>query len=483
MKKSAIIILLAWIVGQTLYSQSSLRPRGDVNCDWEVNIADSSSANVSYSGTLPVLFINTENAQPITEKGIYIRGSYYLDALEIPGYESIGSADEPLGLQIKGRGNWTWTHFDKKPYHIKLDTKQGLMGMNEGKHFMLMAHAEDYYGYLREGTAFELSRRIGMSYTPAEEPIEVVLNGDYIGLYFLTEQIRVNQHRVNIIEQKDKDTIPENITGGWLIEIDGYPDENPILLDSRDGYWFPVVSHSPEVLSDIQHDYLVGLIDRIDELIYESDSLDCEWEQYLDMDSLACYYIVNEVMDNIESFSGSCYLHKQRGENTKLIFGPVWDFGNSFNRSTPNYIYEDNPIYMTHWLKGVLKFPKFRQCVIQHWKEFYDNGLVGIDDFIDQYVEKIQAASITNEARWPSIGFTDLDWRKTLFKDKLHEKINFLNNGWTSHVDELHEDREIIKVMYVNPSGIVSLSPHEGINFVIITYSNGDTVTMKRLMK
>ena len=442
-----------------------------------------SNPSVAYSGTLPVLFINTDNAQPITDKEVYIAGSYYLDALNIPGYVSIGSPDEPLRLQIKGRGNWTWETYDKKPYRIKLDQKQALMGMNKNKHFVLLAHVEDPYAYLREGTAFELSRRIGMSYTPAEEPLEVVLNGDYIGLYFLTEKIRVDNARVNIVEQEDNDSVPEHVTGGWLLEIDAYPDEHPIILSSRDGYWFPVVSHSPEDLSDVQYDYLVGLVNRVDSLIYESPIQDCEWENYLDMDSLACFYIVNEVMDNIESFSGSCYIHKERGEDTKLIFGPVWDFGNSFNRSSLNYIYEENPIYLTHWLKGVLQFPKFRQCLRDHWNNFYENGLVSIDDFIDRYVEKIQAACVANEARWPQYGYSNLQERKLRFLTKLHNKIDFLKENWVADAEETVFDDRVVSVKYVDLNGRVYDSPHHGINLIVTTYESGAVKTVKRLLQ
>lgn len=67
----------------------------------------------NYSGTLPVLHINTENSTPITSKEYYLNGTYYLDNLGIEGYKSIGSANEPLTLKIKGRGNYTFTGFDK----------------------------------------------------------------------------------------------------------------------------------------------------------------------------------------------------------------------------------------------------------------------------------------------------------------------------------------------------------------------------------
>lgn len=149
----------------------------------------------NYSGTLPVLHINTENSTPITSKEYYLNGTYYLDNLGIEGYKSIGSANEPLTLKIKGRGNYTFTGFDKKPYRLKLDAKAALLGMKKSKHFALLAHADDNLGFLRNTMGFELSRRGGLDFTPEQRPVEVVLNGEYIGLYFLTETIRVDANR------------------------------------------------------------------------------------------------------------------------------------------------------------------------------------------------------------------------------------------------------------------------------------------------
>ena len=178
-----------------------------------VNLANA----VSPSGTLPVMYITTENNKPITSKEDYLNATYYLDAKGVAGYENIGSATAPLNMEIKGRGNYSWTGFDKKPYRIKLADKQALMGMKKSKHFALLAHADDSNdrkGYLRNAVGFELSKLIGMTYTPDSKPLEVVLNGDYIGLYFLTETIRVGTDRVNIVEQEDEETNSENITGG-----------------------------------------------------------------------------------------------------------------------------------------------------------------------------------------------------------------------------------------------------------------------------
>ena len=251
-----------------MHGQSSLRPRGDVNCDWEVTIADLNAlvdtilgdaryhpfygyaADVNgdkeytiadlnlvidailggeippmptYSGTLPVLFINTEGHRDIVgkEKEDYLHADWWLDNMGLEGYESIGSASEPLGMLIKGRGNYTWHNYAKKSFRIKLDEKQPLMGMHSDRHYCLMGHPDDYLARLKNTMGFELSRRIGLAYTPAQEPVEVVLNGQYIGLYFLTEKIRVSKHRVDIEEQQDLETDPEKITGGWLLLFSG----------------------------------------------------------------------------------------------------------------------------------------------------------------------------------------------------------------------------------------------------------------------
>ena len=196
------------------------------------------SATLSFavqpSGTLPVLYITTQNNTPVTSKDYYLQATYYLDAKNISGYTNIGSASAPLSMEIKGRGNYSWTGFDKKPYRIKLAEKQSLLGMIKSKHFTLLAHADDAKdkkGYMRNAIGFELSKMIGMSWTPEAKPLEVVMNGDYIGLYFLTEHIRVDKDRVNIVEQEDNETDAEKITGGWLVEIDNYNDDPHITIE------------------------------------------------------------------------------------------------------------------------------------------------------------------------------------------------------------------------------------------------------------
>lgn len=383
----------------------------------------------SFSGTLPVLYINTENNVPVVSKDDYVSASYYIDNLGLAGYESVGSVDNKLPLQIKGRGNYTWSGFDKKPYRLKLDSKAALLGMKKNKHFALLAHADDNFGFLRNTVGFELSRRIGLAFTPEQRPVEVVLNGDYIGLYFLTEVIRVDKDRVNIVEQDDNETDAEKVTGGWIVEIDNYYDPAQIEIREGNGENIRFTYKSPEVLSYVQENYLRNLVTAADRAIYSQDKNSMEWERYIDMDSLACFYIVQEIVDNAESFHGSCYFHKERGADTKMIFGPVWDFGNSFHRGTSLFIHQYPPFGQT-WIGEIAKFPRFQECVRRYWHDFYANGYVGIEQFIDSFVDKISAAAAADAVRWPDYGNPNMNYAKKQYIGYLRSKTAFLLSQW-----------------------------------------------------
>ena len=393
---------------------------------------------VAPSGTLPVLYIQTENNQKIQSKEVYVNATYYLDNKGLSGYESIGSATAPLTMEIKGRGNYSWTGFDKKPYRIKLADKQALLGMKKSKHFTLLAHADDSNsrkGFMRNAVGFELSKMIGLAWTPEAKPLELVLNGDYIGLYFLTENIRVDKDRVNIVEQEDEETDSEKITGGWLVEIDNY-DTDPHITITKGGdvYTMWVTYKTPEVLSPQQEAYLTQQITMLDKMIYGDKNSDELW-QYLDMDALAKFYIVQELTDNYESFHGSCYLHKEIGANEKWHFGPVWDFGSAFNRDKSQYIYQGD-VWHNHWIPEICKYPAFMARVKEMWKEFYANDFNKIYSFIDAHEAQIAGATVKDKERWPQYhGSQSLGTYIDRTTDVLRKNAAWLNEQWKDDND------------------------------------------------
>ena len=389
------------------------------------------------SGTLPVVYINTENSCAIDSKEDYVNAEWWLDNLGDMRFVSIGSKNRPLGMQIKGHGNSTWTNLDKKPYRLKFYEKHEVLGMPSSRHWVLLANAEYWMGQLNDALPFEIGRRMGMSWNPHMQPVEVVLNGDYIGLYFLTEKVRVAKSRVNVTEQRDYATDPAEVTGGWLLEIENYVQANNIIFNEGNGQPFWVTVHSPEQLSNEQLNYITNFLLETDSAIYVTDKDSRLWEQYIDIDSLAIYYIVQEVIDNPEAFSGSCYIHKQRGKDTKLVFGPLWDCGSSFYRWSDTYefnqfIYENIPSFCkSRWIGEIVKFPHFQERVRYHWKRFYEQVYPKMDSFMDQFVAKIEAAGNADHVRWPQYPSDNIIERINAFgKPSFHKKVEWLNSQW-----------------------------------------------------
>lgn len=433
------------------------------------------TGNTNFSGTLPVIYINTDGGVAITSTDEYVNGTYYIDNMGIDGIESIASPDSAFALEIRGRGNYTWRDFDKKPYRLKFDKKAAPLGMNKSKHFALLAHADDQMAFLRNTVGFELSRRLGLMFTPAQQPIEVVLNGEYIGLYFLTETIRVAKDRVNIVEQPDTATDASVITGGWLVEIDNYDETEQVRITEGNGEVIRFTYKSPEILSTQQERYLKSQMVATNSAIYSTEKDSQTWEHYLDIDSLARFYIVQEIMDNAESFHGSCYLHKDQGA-TKWIFGPVWDFGNSYRRNNGYFIYQYPPFGQT-WIGEIAKFPRFQQKVVEVWKDFKGNNYEGIHDFIETFIDEIYSASQSNYTRWSQYGNRDIEQAKNEFIRNFDNRIAWLVSQWGEGVGiENIENNNDIAI--TSPSnGLITISCSSPINSIIVCDISGKVIT------
>jgi len=389
----------------------------------------------SYSGTLPVVFINSVDS--INSKYDYVEASFYIDAMGCEGIDPIGSAGNPISLLIRGRGNWTWWgSFEKKSYKIKLENGLPLLGMAKNKHFALLAHADGNVPFFRNTAAFELSRQIGLEYTPAQQPVELVLNGEYMGLYFLTETVRVGQHRVNITEQMDYETADSLINGGWLVEIDNALDEHQLKISVSGtdlDYWW-ITYHSPENLSSDQRNYLRYQMTRILATIYNQEKTATSWPSLLDLDNLARFYLIHEIIDNVEAFLGSCYMYKDRGED-KWKFGPVWDCGNAFSQWHAKnwFIYDYDNGWESSIMKEIAKFPIFQDHVRQLWYEEANRMYEALIAYLESFTAQIKTATASDYERWPQYGSANVDVDLQKCKQYLKEKQTFLVSQWGAY--------------------------------------------------
>ena len=398
--------------------------------------------------TLPIVYVSTQNGQAISDRETQIPASVYID--------SLGSVSQPVPCTIKGRGNWTWSGFDKKPYKIKLDTKQKMLGMPNNRHWCLMANADDPLGLLKMPAGMMISKALGLRWTPRHRPVELVLNGQYMGIYFLTEHVRIASHRVKIHEQADSESNIDSISGGWLVEIDNYRTENNIEFREGNGQYVMISLREPEVLSTAQRTYLEAQINAINEALYGSSS--SALEQLVDIQEAAKYHLVQEIMEDCESYHGSCFLYKDRdslGVADPWKFGPVWDFGNAYNRHQETWIYI-NPSFAQYWIGQLATWPVFQQAVQEQWWLFYHQQKDSVRASIRAYADRIQTATVRDAEVWRGTqGYCDnsnyTDVRDRFFR-RYDWRIAWLYSQWGEGIEPQgityhNTDAKVVKVL------------------------------------
>ena len=353
----------------------------------------------SPTRTLPVVYVNTQNRQGINDTETQVVCSVYIDSV-LAEYPSLGSKNAPLPATIKGRGNWTWTGFDKKPYKIKFDSKTKVLDMPNNRHWCLLAAADDWLGFLKLPAGLRISKAMDLRWTPRMRPVEFVLNGTYMGLYFLTEHVRIAGHRVDIKEQADNETHPDSITGGWLVEIDNYPSEGNITFNEGNGQHVMVSLREPEALSSAQRQYIENQLYALNNALYGDYVSDLK--NLLDLTEAAKYYLVQEIMEDCESYHGSCFLYKDRdslGVADPWKFGPVWDFGNAYDRHQETWIYE-NPTWPQYWIGQLAQWPAFQQAVKEQWWIYYHTQKDSVRAEMRAFADKIERAAKNDAEVW-----------------------------------------------------------------------------------
>ena len=272
------------------------------------------SGQCREAGLIPRLDITTEGGAEIVSKEDYVGCTVTLG----------GSDITEASAGIRGRGNTTWEFFPKKPYRIKFDEKTSLFGESKNKSWVLLALYNDF-SLSKDRLAFTLADAIGTeSFVPSYNYVELYLNGDYKGLYLLTDQVDENKGRTEV---KDDDFLESGAAEvPFLVELDAYaPDEGVEDVD-----WFSVggraytvkYPEADERYSDAQMQYIKEYIERV-EICANAHDLDALCE-LVDIESFIDYYIISEVMGQPEINWKSVYMHKAVGERMKM--GPLWDF-------------------------------------------------------------------------------------------------------------------------------------------------------------
>ncbi|MGB7759664.1 MAG: CotH kinase family protein [Bryobacteraceae bacterium] len=437
-----------------------------------VSIYNPSFAPAASAINLPIVNINT-NGVAIVSKTVDVPGTITITSAagQTSYLPNSSDSDNTATFHVHGT---TTAQMPKLPYHVKLHTSLDLlntMGLecpyvtngkakptcDKSKSYILLANYDDKT-LLRDWSASALANAIpignGYLNSPADSPspsgtgalmpwaahslfVELYLNGAYQGSYQLIEEVKVDSHRVNITELSETDTAPNQVTGGYLMEIDQHQDEAYVFFTPQNlpiGLIDPDFSPDPEVPE--QTSYITSYVDAAETALFSTSFTDPTqgWRAYFDEASAINYYIVNEVMGNVDGgdFYSSVYLYKD--ENNPLIYmGPVWDF--DISSGNTNYATIVNPTVpwmstQAIWYRQWFNDPGFRADIATQWNTLQKNGVFAAWlASIQQEAESLEQSQVNNFGCWPMQGIEV--WPNTeaagSYAGEVQYLINWLN--------------------------------------------------------
>lgn len=375
---------------------------------------------VSAAHAVAVMDITTENGAPIKgkEKEDYVNCTITVDHPD-DQWDYTGTG------RIRGRGNSTWEWYDKKPYRIKLDEKASIVGLAAEKDWVLLANFRDPT-HMMNTFVFELGHVMGMPYTNHSRYMEVTLNGEYIGLYQLTEQIEQGKNRVAVDDVE-----------GVLIALD--VDDGPEHSSSKDNFWsevyqMPVCVKFPEDIdvTGIKKDFaqLESAILSIRKSKGNAAAIKAGMDkvrELLDVQSFIDFLIIQELVYNVElAAPRSMYMHKDKGG--KWVMGPLWDFdagfdfdwgtmtdGHHFFEDYREYVLGPDPIHHagSYWVPefftDMFRSDEFCEEFIARWEEISPLIMTEVWDNTEKYITAAEDAMVRNSQRWP-IYFPSDSW-------------------------------------------------------------------------
>jgi hypothetical protein len=412
------------------------------------------------SSNLPIVVINT-NGQEIpndykitADMGIIFNGEGVRNYLTDPH----NNYDGKIGIEVRGSSSQS---FPKKQYAVETrdsvgnDSSVSLLGFPKESDWILYAPYNDK-SLIRDVLVYKLANDLDR-YASRSKLCEVVLNGDYIGIYVLLEKVKRDANRVNIKKLEPADISGDALTGGYIIKIDKRDGEN------NDGWYstylpFPQSPYSvfyqyhypkPDDIVQQQEDYIQNKIFQFETMmtfgVNISDSA-TGYPKFLDTDSFVDFFLLNEVTKNVDAYRLSNYLYKDRdSRNPKIFAGPVWDYNLGFGNADyyegwmttgwelvylTNYqnIPSYEPFLTPLWWRKLFDDNDFRNKVYARWQNLKTDILnsAHIISYIDSLTLLLDESKTRNFERWPVLGVWV--WPNYYVGQTYEQEINYLKN-------------------------------------------------------
>lgn len=435
---------------------------------------------ILYSSDINTLFIETENgllSNIHQDKEKREKGRYVI----LEGNGNIQDSGELAGFG--GRGNVSWAHTDKKAYKFSLGIEKELLGMPKNKQWVLVSTYYDK-SFIRNKVALNLAQEMGLLYTPRCQYVDLYINGEYRGIYLVSEKIEIDEERINIkdLEKEIEDinfldvdkevktvvvddymrlktvkgveveNTPWDISGGYLLELEleeRYKEEISGFITSRGQ---SVVVKSPEYAPIESVTYLAERYQDFEDAIYSPDGYspytNKKYTDYIDKESFAKKYLLEEVVKNLDASTTSQFFYKPSDSvSTKFFAGPAWDYDKALGSpkdvnqegvslKVPEGMHAGIQQFESDIWYGLCQQEEFMNCVYDEFENTMQPAVEKIVEDIPQLADTLEKSAMMDYVRWKIVEDGGMEAKK----DTYYEEVEFITNFLVKRIQFLQQE-------------------------------------------
>ncbi|MBK7406700.1 MAG: CotH kinase family protein [Saprospirales bacterium] len=367
-----------------------------------------------------------------------------------------------IGIEVRGKSS-SWQ--PKKSFSLETrhadstGLEVSLLGMPEDEDWVLIGNFADK-SLLRNFYAYHLYRKMGR-WAPRMEFCELVIDGEYQGIYLLGERIKRGGDRVPIATISPEDTQGTELTGGYIFKLD-WEDPGDIGWNSNypaiNASWalrYLLVYPKPENTQPAQVAYLKSYVDSFEYAMMSPNFADPVqgYRQFIDEASFVDYILLTELTKDIDGYRLSTYLHKDK--NGEIVAGPPWDYDLSWGNAnyangylTSGWNYQSQATYsnqLAFWWVKFFEDPQFKDDLKCRWLELKEDVLnpQQMKNEMDSLAAVLSVATSNNFKKWPILGI--YVWPNTYpypqtylgevtnLKNWASERITWLDTRWSGN--------------------------------------------------
>ena len=378
---------------------------------------------------LPIVVITQPPGQTINDAARIVCDMGVIDnGTGVRNYMTDSFNDYNGKIAIEVRGS-TSQQYPKKSYGFET---QDALGMNFNVPLLGLPIENDWILYgpypdktlLRDVLTYDLSQKFG-HYASNWRYCELVIDGDYKGLYILLERVKRDNNRVDVARLDADDLAGDSLTGGYIVKVDKLTGEVGYSWTSAYNNEVVFQFHDPEYdeLNPIQASYMEDFVTDFEQATWgpQFDDPNLGFDQYIDRTSFYDFFILQELGRTVDGYRSSSFMHKDKNSgawNGKLVAGPMWDFNLSYGNAdycdadlTTGWQYNFDEVCnftsaIPFWWEKLLQSTSYRNGLRCRWEELRQGPLHTdtIHQWIDSMVNYLSEARIRNFQEWPIIG-------------------------------------------------------------------------------